>query len=188
MFKRFEKITGSYIETISGQQRFAFSHSDAVDFYDLPERLQSGSYSGSVLRFHDLATGKVYQPFDKQQNVLYGNPVCLKGRYYFLQGDFNRGVIRLYQCVPDRFLQQLTELPIDKINLYNLHIIGEAAHIVSQDEQLVCYYPQKFPSPWAAVKAPYGLKRIRSIWKPGWKRAGMPKKIVQPTATAIMTS
>lgn len=171
MFKRFEKITGSYIETISGQQRFAFSHSDAVDFYDLPERLQSGSYSGSVLRFHDLATGKVYQPFDKQQNVLYGNPVCLKGRYYFLQGDFNRGVIRLYQCVPDRFLQQLTELPIDKINLYNLHIIGEAAHIVSQDEQLVCYYPQKFSFPLGSSESAIWIEEDK-VYLEAWVEEG----------------
>ena len=40
MLKRFEKVTGSYIETIAGQKRFAFSHSDTADFYDLPERLQ----------------------------------------------------------------------------------------------------------------------------------------------------
>ena len=26
MLKRFEKVTGSYIETIAGQKRFAFSH------------------------------------------------------------------------------------------------------------------------------------------------------------------
>ena len=43
MLKRFEKVTGSYIETIAGQKRFAFSHSDTADFYDLPERLQSVS-------------------------------------------------------------------------------------------------------------------------------------------------
>ena len=65
MLKRFEKVTGSYIETISGQKRFAFSHSDTADFYDLPERLQYSSYPGSVLRFYDLVTGKVYQPFDR---------------------------------------------------------------------------------------------------------------------------
>ena len=70
MLKRFEKVTGSYIETIAGQKRFAFSHSDTADFYDLPERLQYSSYPGSVLCFYDLVTGKVYQPFDKRQNIL----------------------------------------------------------------------------------------------------------------------
>ena len=104
MLKRFEKVTGSYIETIAGQKRFAFSHSDTADFYDLPERLQYSSYPGSVLRFYDLVTGKVYQPFDKRQDVLYGNPVFLEGKYYFLQGDFSCNVIRLYQWVPDSCL------------------------------------------------------------------------------------
>lgn len=88
MLKRFEKVTGSYIETIAGQKRFAFSHSDTADFYDLPERLQYSSYPGSVLRFYDLVTGKVYQPFDKRQDVLYGNPVFLEGKYYFCKGTF----------------------------------------------------------------------------------------------------
>jgi len=147
MLKRFEKVTGSYIETIAGQKRFAFSHSDTADFYDLPERLQYSSYPGSVLRFYDLGTGKVYQPFDKRQDVLYGNPVFLEGKYYFLQGDFSCNVIRLYQWVPDSCLQQVTELSIKEVNLYNLHIIGDSVHIVSQDEQFVCYYPQKFSFP-----------------------------------------
>ena len=136
MLKRFEKVTGSYIETIAGQKRFAFSHSDTADFYDLPERLQYSSYPGSVLRFYDLGTGKVYQPFDKRQDVLYGNPVFLEGKYYFLQGDFSCNAIRLYQWVPDSCLQQVTELSIKEVNLYNLHIIGDSVHIVSQE--LLC--------------------------------------------------
>ena len=52
MLKRFEKVTGSYIETIAGQKRFAFSHSDTADFYDLPERLQ---YSSCLLYTSDAA-------------------------------------------------------------------------------------------------------------------------------------
>ena len=101
MLKRFEKVTGSYIETIAGQKRFAFSHSDTADFYDLPERLQYSSYPGSVLRFYDLGTGKVYQPFDKRQDVLYGNPVFLEGKYYFLQGDFSCNAVRDPLVEPD---------------------------------------------------------------------------------------
>ena len=147
MLKRFEKVTGSYIETIAGQKRFAFSHSDTADFYDLPERLQYSSYPGSVLCFYDLVTGKVYQPFDKRQNILYGNPVYLENKYYFLQGDFNCKLIKLYQWVPDSCLQQVTQLSIKEVNLYNLHIIGDSVHIVSQDEQFICYYPQKFSFP-----------------------------------------
>ena len=152
MLKRFEKVTGSYIETIAGQKRFAFSHSDTADFYDLPERLQYSSYPGSVLRFYDLVTGKVYQPFDKRQDVLYGNPVFLEGKYYFLQGTFpamssgSTSGSRIAVC------RQVTQLPIKEVNLYNLHIIGDSVHIVSQDEQFVCYYPQKFSFPWAVKR------------------------------------
>lgn len=171
MLKRFEKVTGSYIETIAGQKRFAFSHSDTADFYDLPERLQYSSYPGSVLRFYDLGTGKVYQPFDKRQDVLYGNPVFLEGKYYFLQGDFSCNAIRLYQWVPDSCLQQVTELSIKEVNLYNLHIIGDSVHIVSQDEQFVCYYPQKFSFPLGSSESAIRIEGDK-VYLEAWVEEG----------------
>lgn len=171
MLKRFEKITGNAIETICGQNRFAFSHSDTADFYDLPERLQYGSYPGSVLRFYDLFTGKVYQPFDKQQNVLYSNPVYLENKYYFLQGDFSCKVIRLYRWEPDSCLQQVTELPIEEVNLYNLHIIGDSVHIVSQDEQFVCYYPQTFSFPLGSSESAIRIEGDK-VYLEAWVEEG----------------
>lgn len=171
MLKRFEKITGNAIETICGQNRFAFSHSDTADFCDLPERLQYGSYPGSVLRFYDLFTGKVYQPFDKQQNVLYSNPVYLENKYYFLQGDFSCKVIRLYRWDPDSCLQQVTELPIEEVNLYNLHIIGDSVHIVSQDEQFVCYYPQTFSFPLGSSESAIRIEEDK-VYLEAWVEEG----------------
>ena len=64
--------------------------------------------------------------------------------FYFLQGDYNKGIITLYKYLPDELLETVTELNIKKINTYNLCIIGENVHIISQDEELVCYYPRKF--------------------------------------------
>lgn len=169
--KRFEKITGNAIETICGQNRFAFSHSDIADFYDLLERLQYGRYPGSVLRFYDLLTGKVYQPFDKQQNVLYSNPVYLENKYYFLQGDFSCKVIRLCRWDPDSCLQQVTELPIEEVNLYNLHIIGDSVHIVSQDEQFTCYYPQTFSFPLGSSESAIRIEGDK-VYLTSWVEEG----------------
>lgn len=171
MLKRFEKITGNAIETICGQNRFAFSHSDTADFYDLPERLQYGRYPGSVLRFYDLFTGKVYQPFDKQQNVLYSNPAYLENKYYFLQGDFSCKVIRLCRWDPDSCLQQVTELPIEEVNLYNLHIIGDSVHIVSQDEQFTCYYPQTFSFPLGSSESAIRIEEDK-VYLTSWVEEG----------------
>ena len=176
MLKRFEKVTGSYIETIAGQKRFAFSHSDTADFYDLPERLQYSSYPGSVLCFYDLVTGKVYQPFDKRQNILYGNPVYLENKYYFLQGDFNCKLIKLYQWVPDSCLQQVTQLSIKEVNLYNLHIIGDIfdrgprADII-MDEQFVCYYPQKFSFPLGSSESAIRIEGDK-VYLEAWVEEG----------------
>ena len=50
----------------------------------------------------------------------------------------------LYKYLPNELLETVTELNIKKINTYNLCIIGENVHIISQDEELVCFYPRRF--------------------------------------------
>lgn len=97
-----------------------------------------------MISFYDYENGKVIQPFKCQKNVLYGKPVFLNNYFYFLQGDYNKGIMTLYKYLPDKLLETVTELNIKKINTYNLCIIGEDVHIISQDEELVCYYPRRF--------------------------------------------
>lgn len=36
---------------------------------------------------------------------------------------------------------------IDKVDLYNLRIVGNPVHIISQREELRCYYPEAFSFP-----------------------------------------
>ena len=52
---------------------------------------KKGGYQGSIISFYDYNNGKVYEPFQKQRNVLYGPPVYLKNSFWFLQGDYNSG-------------------------------------------------------------------------------------------------
>ena len=37
MIKRFDKVDGSYVEKIYGQDRYGYSKSDTINFYDLVE-------------------------------------------------------------------------------------------------------------------------------------------------------
>lgn len=145
MIKRFNKIEGKYIERIDGQNRFGYSKPDFVDMYDLIEFSQHGGYRGNELEFYDFETGIVYKPFDKKRNVVYGNPVYLNEFLYFLKTDYDNKRVALYRYLPEIVLEEVTELEISELDLYNLAIVGDPLHIISQgsDDGFRCYYPIK---------------------------------------------
>lgn len=147
MIKRLQEASGKYIEKIIGQDRFAYAHSDTNDFYNLIEQSKSGGYQGSVILFFDFESGKVFKPFAKKRNVIYSNPVYAEGFYYFLQGDYDEKKISLYRYIPEKLLEKETELSTEEVSLYNLCIIGNPVHIISQEDTFVCYYPEKISFP-----------------------------------------
>ena len=81
---RFEVVTGRYIEEIPGQSRIGYAMSDTTDFYDMIEWSKRWVSRFNYF-FYDYNNGKVYEPFQKQRNVLYGTPVYLKKSFWFLQ-------------------------------------------------------------------------------------------------------
>ena len=143
-FNRFEVVTGACIEEISGQSRFGFSMSDTTDFYDMTELMENDGYKGSTIAFYDYETGKVYEPFAKERNVIYGDPVFLHERFWFLRGDYNSGKITLLKYCPGEEPEAVTQLNIEDVDAYNLCIVGEDVHIVGGDDEVVCYYPEQF--------------------------------------------
>lgn len=147
MIRRFKNTEGRYIEKILGQDRLAFAHSDTNDFYDLIEWSKAGGYQGSVLLFYDFDTGGVYKPFAKKRNVVYSDPVYADGFYYFLQGDFDAKKITMYRYLPEKMIEKVTELSTEEVSLYNLRIIGNPVHIISQEKYFECYYPEKISFP-----------------------------------------
>ena len=145
MIKKFDRIDGSYIEIIEGQSEYAFSLSDTTDFFDLIEYSEHGGYRGSTITFYNLDTGKVFEPFEVKRNVVYGKPRFINGLIYFLKVDYDDKIIMLYSFCDNAVKEEATlKLDLEKINLYNLNIIGEKLHIISQDEDFRCYYPKKF--------------------------------------------
>ena len=131
-FKRFEVVSGTYVEKIPGQLRMGYSMSDTTDFYDMIEWSKMDGYQGSTISFYDYADGKVYMPFQKQRNVLYVKPVYLKNYFWFLQGDYNSGKITLFKYLPDEIPEMITQLNIADVDPYNLCIIGEDVHITRE--------------------------------------------------------
>ncbi len=171
MIRRFRETEGRYIEKIAGQDRLAFAHSDTNDFFDLIEWSKSGGYQGSVIMFFDFETGNVYRPFAKKRNVVYSDPVYAEGFYYFLQGDYDEKKIILYRYIPEQNPEKITELNAEEVNLYNLRITGNPVHIVSQDENFECYYPEKI-SFTAAGNETAVLIEDRKIYFEAWIEEG----------------
>lgn len=120
MIKRFKETNGLYIDKIYGQERLAFAHTDSSDLYDLVEWAERGGYPGSEIKFYDLETGDVYTPFQKKRDVMYGNPVYLKGYYYFLQADNSAGLVTIFNLNNSkerelfRLIQTKEEKPVQK--------------------------------------------------------------------------
>ena len=171
-FNRFEIVLGTHIEVILGQSRIGYSMSDPIDFYDMVELSKKGEYKGSTISFYDFSNGKIYEPFQKQRNMLYGQPVYLKNYFWFLQGDYNSGKITLFKYLPNEIPEMITQLNITDVDPYNLRIIGEDVYITSEDDEFVCYYPVSFrfsknPNEWVSMIA--DGKIYLSAWvEEGW--------------------
>lgn len=172
MLNSFEVVSGRYIEEIPGQSRIGYSMSDTTDFYDMIEWSKQGDYRGSTIYFYDYDNGKVYEPFQKQRNVLYGKPVYLKKSFWVLQGDYNSGKITLFKYLPDENPEMVTQLNIADVDPYNLRVVGEDVYIASEDDEFVCYYPESFSfskNPQESVMTIADGKVYLSAWvEEGW--------------------
>ena len=147
MIKKFNEISGRYIEKVYGQERLAFAISDNEDFYDMTEWAKRGGYQGSIILFYDFENGNVYRPFEKQRNIMYGTPVFTGGFYYFLQGNFNQNKITLYRYLPEKDPEPVVCFGTEDVDLYNLRIVGDPVHVISQGDVFNCYYPVKASFP-----------------------------------------
>ena len=144
--KSIDRITVKDIAQNCGYSSATF-YRQFKDKYDLIAWSERGGYQGAVLYFYDFETGDVYQPFEKKRNVVYSRPEFADGYYYFLQGDYDAKTVVLYRYFPDDLLAPVVTLPLDDVDLYNLRIVGNPVHIISQNEELRCYYPEAFSFP-----------------------------------------
>ena len=142
--ERLPIVKGITPNLLDGTDRYAYGLSDFADPWDLKEWQERGGYQGSVIYLYDLYENKVYVPFEKKKNVLYLKPIFYDDMIYFLQIDYDNQKINLYRTSSSVALEKVTDLSIDEVDFYNLGLIGESVHIISQDESFVCYYPEAF--------------------------------------------
>ncbi|TDM39376.1 hypothetical protein ETI06_09970 [Macrococcoides goetzii] len=141
----FSIVGGHYVTTIKGQQQFGFGHSGDGDFSDIKEIIdREGYYKGMTIRFYNLETGEVYEPFQLNQNVTYGDVIFHDGLFYFLQADFNEKVVRLISFYPEKVKKVITNLSMIDIQLNKLMLIGDSVNIVHHGDMFISYYPEQF--------------------------------------------
>ena len=145
MIRRLSKTFGFIVENIAGQNRLVYAISDTTDFYSLIDFSECGRcYYGSTIIFFDLSNGTVHEPFTQEKNVLYSAPIYADGLYYFLQGNYDEKKIVLYAYHPEKPLREVIELNLNEVDLYNLRLISDPVHIISQNgNKFVCYYPEE---------------------------------------------
>lgn len=144
MIKQFNEVNGRYIAPVEGQTRYGYGISENEDFLDVSEIIKKRDYRGCVITFYDWTTGEVYTPFKLRKNTAYASPLYSDGYIYFLGYAADKNTVTLYRCIPGEITERVKAFNSDDLDLYNLKLIGEDVHIISQDDKFICYYPERF--------------------------------------------
>ena len=93
------------------------------DLYEAEEIVKlNKTFSGMTCHLIHYPDGKVYSPFEIEENVYVEQPVWDNGKLYFLRVDFMKQIIRIYSYDPDdQILTLMKELLLDIVkDCYNL--------------------------------------------------------------------
>lgn len=141
---RMAVVQGLNLEPVLGQLRYGCGLTDFEDFYEIAEYVDEKGYQGNQIVFGDYETGEMYIPFEKERNIAYGGVEWVEGDFYFLKADFNQKTVSMIRYQPERGCQEYVTIGMNEVQLYNLRIVGTPAHLISQDEEMRCYYPEQF--------------------------------------------
>lgn len=155
--RRFDRINAQYIEEIDGQSRYYYyTAQNLTDFYDVVEYklLKNGkSFAGTDLYFLDTKTGKTYQPFAPEKNVLISNNIIFyNGKIYFIKADFNIDLLIVYKYLPGEEPEVVVMRMLHDTKLYNLGLIpgDDQVYLIGEGDEEeentteICYFPEQF--------------------------------------------
>lgn len=137
---RFDKINAQYIEEIDGQSRYYYySPQFPFDFFDFIEDKvlkNAKSVDGTDLYFLDTKTGKTYQPFAPEKNVLISNNITFfNGKIYFIVVDFNIDLLTVYKYLPGEKPEVVVIRTLHDTKLYNIQLIpgDDQVYLIAED-------------------------------------------------------
>lgn len=169
---RMAVVQGLNLEPVLGQLRYGCGLTDFEDFYEIAEYVDEKGYQGNQIVFGDYETGEMYIPFEKKRNIAYGGVEWIEGYFYFLKADFNKKMVSMIQYRPDWGCKEYFSIRMGEVNLYNLRIIGTPAHLISQDEEMRCYYPEQFSIALSARESVVQIEDNR-IYSCCWEEEGV---------------
>ena len=169
---RMAVVQGLNLEPVLGQLRYGCGLTDFEDFYEIAEYVDEKGYQGNQIVFGDYETGEMYIPFEKERNIAYGGVEWVEGYFYFLKADFNKKMVSMIQYRPDWGCKEYFSIGMGEVNLYNLRIIGTPAHLISQDEEMRCYYPEQFSIALSDRKSVVQIEDNR-IYSCCWEEEGV---------------
>ena len=121
-------LTGCFPERIEGTDKWYFAQEcrePFCDLYEAEEIAASGrEFCGMNCHLIEFPGGRVYSPFDTEQNIYIDAPVYHQGNFYFLKTDFSRRIAGIYSYAPsDSKPALIDEISLDDIeDCYNLRL------------------------------------------------------------------
>lgn len=121
-------LTGCFPERIEGTDKWYCAQKCREAFcnlYEAEEIAASGrEFCGMNCHLIEFPGGRVYSPFDTEQNIYIDAPVYHQGNFYFLKTDFTRRIAGIYSYAPsDSKPALIDEISLDDIeDCYNLRL------------------------------------------------------------------
>ena len=121
-------LTGCFPERIEGTDKWYCAQECReafCDLYEAEEIAASGrEFCGMNCHLIEFPGGRVYSPFDTEQNIYVSAPVYHQGTFYFLRTDFSRRIAGIYSYAPsDSQPSLIDEIRLDDIeDCYNLRL------------------------------------------------------------------
>lgn len=144
-FKKIDGIFDVGFSEMTTTDKWLYQISDFTDFYDLNMMASIGEdLKGSELVFISYPEGRTYKPFKIEKGIYYQEPTYYEEALYFIKADFNQKSLAIIKYLPEEDKkEEIFLVDIEKINLYNLKLDRFPLMLVSQDENLEIYYPER---------------------------------------------
>ncbi|WP_300282938.1 hypothetical protein [Peptacetobacter sp.] len=131
-YKTINIKNGGYLESIEGNPDWYFCkkyNDNFLDLFEAEEIIKSGNkFDGNNVYLVHYPDGKVFNLFERRENIYIERPVYSKGKIYFLEVDFNKNTMILNSFKCD-----------DILSSYDLNSIKKIETEISLSEIEDCY-------------------------------------------------
>lgn len=126
----------TYLESLGASENWYWGTDYIMgDLYEAEEVYNAGTdFKPNRLIFVHYPDGEIFEPIRAEKNQYLGLPAYIEGVIYILLVDFDKKLIRLFQCSSDlNDIYVKAEIPLDEVkDCYNLNINGSPVMVTRQ--------------------------------------------------------